>query len=712
MIRHSTLLALAFALATGANAQERCTSRSITERWLQARGEHVDLATEAAAWEQLGQERGGGPRTIPVVVHVVWNTNAENVSDNVINNVIAEMNADYQALNSDYGNVRPGFLSSRGNPQITFCLATVDPNGDPTTGITRQQTSRTWFDPDTDTDDMKFAPVGTPAWNSTQYLNIWICDISSGATGGFVTLGYAYLPVGNMPGSNVDGLVLDYNYGTSPGSRTATHEIGHYLGLDHPWGNGNCNPGDGISDTPATNSPTYTCSNPNLIKCGTLTQYENFMDYSNCPVMFTNGQVNVMNGVLNGVRASLLSSPGCNGPATGPCIPTSANGTADGDFIDGVVLGSINNTGSGSSSGPTYVNNMGMSASLDRGASYSVAITSGSYAQDHYAAWIDYNGDNVFAAAEKLGEFASNSAFSTQNISFTVPMGATLGTTRMRVRGVYHLESEPSPTDPCFNYAYGETEDYGILITGGGGSPCIPTSATGTADGDFVDGVTLDGDNGNDIMNTGTGSTSGPTYQAYMGHSATLTRNGNYTVTVTTGEYYQDIVGAWIDFNSDNTFSASEKVGETISSTAFQNIPFNFTVPGNATLGNTVMRVRVVFPDTEAGEPETAEPCINYSWGETEDYSIVITTATAIGEENPGGLSLQNGPEQVLVTWHAADQGGQVLVMDASGRTVFTQEAGSNQLAIRTTELAPGLYHVLVILRGERFSARFAVGSH
>ncbi|MCB0771762.1 MAG: hypothetical protein KDB93_00100, partial [Flavobacteriales bacterium] len=66
MIRHSTLLALAFALATGANAQERCTSRSITERWLQARGEHVDLATEAAAWEQLGQERGGGPRTIPV----------------------------------------------------------------------------------------------------------------------------------------------------------------------------------------------------------------------------------------------------------------------------------------------------------------------------------------------------------------------------------------------------------------------------------------------------------------------------------------------------------------------------------------------------------------------------------------------------------------------------------------------------------------------
>ncbi|MCB0774676.1 MAG: hypothetical protein KDB93_15025, partial [Flavobacteriales bacterium] len=189
-------------------------------------------------------------------------------------------------------------------------------------------------------------------------------------------------------------------------------------------------------------------------------------------------------------------------------------------------------------------------------------------------------------------------------------------------------------------------------------------------------------------------------------------RNGNYTVTVTTGEYYQDIVGAWIDFNSDNTFSASEKVGETISSTAFQNIPFNFTVPGNATLGNTVMRVRVVFPDTEAGEPETAEPCINYTWGETEDYSIVITTATAIGEENPGGLSLQNGPEQVLVTWHAADQGGQVLVMDASGRTVFAQEAGSNQLAIRTTELAPGLYHVLVILRGERFSARFAVGSH
>src|SRR5690606_19678594 len=139
MIGKFTLPALAILASLAASAQDKCLSRTITERWLQAHGEHVDIAGEAARLEQAGV-RGSGTQVVPVVVHVVWNTNAENVSDGTIMNIINQMNADYQANNPDYNAVRSVFASSRGNAGIEFCLATLDPNGLPTSGIIRQHT--------------------------------------------------------------------------------------------------------------------------------------------------------------------------------------------------------------------------------------------------------------------------------------------------------------------------------------------------------------------------------------------------------------------------------------------------------------------------------------------------------------------------------------------------------------------------------------------
>lgn len=703
MNKVTALLFAACFLPLAAAAQEHCLSHTITERWLQARGMHVDLAHEAAVLEQQGGLREG-VRTVPVAVHVVWNTTAQNVSNTVINNIIARMNADYQALNTDFNNVRSPFLASRGNAQIGFCLATVDPTGNPTSGITRSQTTKTWFNPDTETDLMKGVTYGQTAWDPNKYLNIWICNISSGATGGYVTAGYAYLPVGGIVGTPADGLVLDYSYGTM--DRTASHEIGHYFGLDHPWGNGNCSPGDGISDTPPTDSPTFSCSNTNLMKCSTLTQYENFMDYSNCAVMFTNGQATVMNNILSGVRSSLLTSNGCGGALSGPCIPTSANGPADGDYINGVVLGTISNTNTGSATGPAYNDYMSMSSVLARGGTYSISITGGSYTGDHYAAWIDYNKDNTFSSSEKLGEFTSTSGGQTQSISFTVPANATLGNTRLRVRGVYITSGEPNPADPCFNYAYGETEDYSITITTANGALCIPTSAVGTADGDFVDGVALQG-----IQNMGSGSMSTPTYQDYTStYSATLTKGANYTLQVTNGEYSEDMVGAWIDFNGDNQFTADEKIGEAVTSAPFQTTPFTFTVPQSALPGNTVMRVRAVFADE--GEPTAVDPCFSFHWGETEDYRIVITAPAGVGAFNGQALTLQTVPDGMLVSWPAATAGQQALVLDASGRAVRLQKPVGNQLMVRTTDLAAGVYQVVVTLDDQRLAARFVVGGH
>ena len=165
------------------------------------------------------------------------------------------------------------------------------------------------------------ATGGSQIWNRNNYLNVWICDITNGAGSG--TAGYAYRPTtGFLPGSGIDGIVIDYNLGVN-NENILTHEIGHYLGLDHTWGgSGSCASDDGFADTPNTEGPSFnyagSCSGSQSV-CGTTeTMYENYMDYSNCTVMFTQDQADFMLVILQGIRGSLLSSPGCDPTNTPP----------------------------------------------------------------------------------------------------------------------------------------------------------------------------------------------------------------------------------------------------------------------------------------------------------------------------------------------------------------------------------------------------------
>jgi PKD repeat protein len=160
--------------------------------------------------------------------------------------------------------------------------------------------------------------TGTPVWDRTKYVNVWICDITNGASSGVA--GYAYKPtVSSLPPASIDGIVIDYNLGMAPSNRVLTHEIGHYLGLSHTWGSVDgtgCTSGnDGLTDTPNTAGPSFdyslSCSGLQQTCPGTNTQYENYMDYSNCTVMFTTEQANLMELVLTGSRNSLNSSNGC-----------------------------------------------------------------------------------------------------------------------------------------------------------------------------------------------------------------------------------------------------------------------------------------------------------------------------------------------------------------------------------------------------------------
>ncbi len=264
-----------------------------------------------------------GVITIPVVFHVVYNGAAENISDAQINSQMTVINDDFRRTNSDANNT----WSQAADTEIQFCLASVDPNGQPTTGITRTSTTRTSFGTN---DAVKSTSTGgVNAWPADQYLNIWICDIGGGI------LGYAQFPGGNPA---TDGVVNDYRYTGTVGAatapfdlgRTLTHEIGHYLNLRHIWGDGNCNADDFVTDTPASDGANYGCATGH-ISCSSVDMVQNYMDYSDdaCMNLFTAGQTARMRAIFEpgGARESLLSSSAC-GPA-GP--PTCDDGFQNGN---------------------------------------------------------------------------------------------------------------------------------------------------------------------------------------------------------------------------------------------------------------------------------------------------------------------------------------------------------------------------------------------
>ncbi len=260
-------------------------------------------------------------RNIPIVVHVIHNGDAlgsgENISDAQVMSQITVLNADFSATNSDY-NSTSYYNSVKGNMDIQFCLATQDPNGLPTTGIDRVNYGTASFG-NAATESMKAATQ----WDPTRYFNIWVVRFGGDLNG---VLGYAQFP--NSGAANTDGVAIGYNYFGTTGAvsspynkgRTATHEIGHCLGLFHIWGDDGtaCTGSDNVSDTPNQADENYGCPNPatNTSCSNSGDMSMNYMDYTDdaCMYMFTAGQKTVVNGVLASAprRASLLTSNVCS----------------------------------------------------------------------------------------------------------------------------------------------------------------------------------------------------------------------------------------------------------------------------------------------------------------------------------------------------------------------------------------------------------------
>lgn len=257
--------------------------------------------------------------TIPVVVHVLYKNATQNISDAQIMSQLAVLNADFRRLNADYSSVVPAaFQPFSADMELVFCLATKKSDGSPTTGIERKSVASNF-----NFQNNYYLSSGLLAWDPTKYLNIWVGDMPS------PFLGWAYLP--DAAGYPEDGLAIGYKYfGTTGvaeypynGGRTATHEIGHYFGLLHPWGEdgslcGTLDNDDGCADTPATNDPhfggnafpdnTNTC-----VASANGAMFMNFMDYVTDEEMafFTNDQKTIKTNTMAGPRASLLNSNAC-----------------------------------------------------------------------------------------------------------------------------------------------------------------------------------------------------------------------------------------------------------------------------------------------------------------------------------------------------------------------------------------------------------------
>ena len=319
------LMALCQASSLNAQGLWRCdVDQRLANLWDAAKvGATEERLTAASGIVQLRE-----PVIIPVVFHIVYRDPEQDISDVQIRSQLDIINRDFGFEADNLGAVPDMFYPLGGDAGLRFCLASVDPDGNPTSGITRTFTPVEHIGSDRQPNGRYSvhynAYGGVDGWDPARYVNIWVAGLDG-------LLGTASLP-GMAAYPEEDGIVIDPNFVGSVGlaasadpfdkGHTLTHELGHYFGLYHIWGqgNGSCDVDDMVDDTPEQEGPYLGCPEYPQFSCGSSDMFMNFMDFTSdrCLALFTRGQIARMQTALMVMRPGLVEHPfACDTPDTG-----------------------------------------------------------------------------------------------------------------------------------------------------------------------------------------------------------------------------------------------------------------------------------------------------------------------------------------------------------------------------------------------------------
>lgn len=681
------------------------------EQWIQS-----EIAANQATGKIIG-----GVYQIPVVVHVIYNGEAvgtgSNVSYAAIQSQIAVLNEDFRRMFGSNGwNTNPVGADT----QIEFCLSkrrpdgSAFPNGEDgvnrinrtTAGFTAPPYSQTYAE-----NTIKAytynnnTPTATRGWDPAKYMNIWLCDLGNGL------LGYAQFPqspLGGMgcssPVNGTDGVVFLYSSigkssvtgfaGPYNEGRTATHEIGHWLGLRHIWGDGNCTATDYCNDTPTAAAANYGCPT-GTNSCATAPDQgpdmiENYMDYTDdaCMNVFTNDQKQRMRAVLEGspLRLSLINSDACTPPNPSDASVTDVFAPV-GDNCAGAITPSVQlrNRGSNNLTSAT------ISYKIDNGTavtySWTGNLTPGSSATVSLPAFTTTLGTHAFRAYSTLpnGTADPYTVYDTSGIDFVVSNGIMPNYTqdfegqtfppdvKWRVDNVNGDCYKWSPASgvsstgtftnniaqvPCFGNSSTTNED---LYTPVFLLPCNATAATLKFDVAYRKKTSTSNDQLIVQISTDCGVTWTNVYSKSGNVSPFLYQNA----TVLATEYFPTVSTDW----RTETISLMSYVGTTS-----KNIRFRFR--GVSANGNNIFIDNVKFEGTTPGEIQLASAGVEvldegaYTFANTQVGGSATATFT-ITNTGTTNLTLTN-PITVTGTGFALGTGFGTTTVTPGSTTTFT----------------------------------------
>lgn len=674
-------LCLLFFYSLETNAQSfnenTCKTDEQMERLYKAnpnsKTEHQQLLKKHAN-NILTKENSGltDPYTIPVVFHVfgtIYN-GGTTVTNAVIEDALNKTNEDFKGLNADYTTIDAPFDAIKQSLDITFKLAQLDPNGNPTTGVV-------YYGEAGGIGNYSSPIVPQVAWDNSMYMNVYITRDLYG-NGDNYNSGVAWYPDTYMSDNNIARVVYNGSYlgnNTNENFRSVlTHEFGHFLDLPHTFSvcSNDPNDGDGIADTPsqANHSAGTSCSVINNCFNEEINN-ENFMDYTDCYKMFTQGQVSKMANALDNSTARNTLWTQSNLIATGlasdlgPRIITSTNTFEERYLNDGVIETVLDLTCEDctftNSSGDLALNTDYTVTNVPNGLTMRISATSSTKAQ-------------VFLEGTALNHLSSDSVLNL-SINFLDPM-VTGDVSQLYSDGLVNLKIN-------FNDIYTEY--------------CTPSvSYSGYT---YISNVEFDGGSNptvNNFISDYTENFLFPVRQATDYPISITTNKGN-------GGVNDNLrIQVWFDWNNNFVYEDSElELTESYSNSQVDvNGDYTFTssitIPTNANIGNTAFRVIAHYVYNGGGDT----PCNTIDSGESEDYGLKIVDENAtFAMDFTGAPDVVNFSDPVsfsdltmtdlgdsIVSWLWTFEGGQPATStDSSPANIIFPEAGTFDVTLQVT---------------------------